>query len=135
MASAADTVTTVAVTCPLPSVAVAVTVHEPVLAGVWNKPVVAPIVPQDAVHVACTLDVNCCCVPAGNVGLSGVMVSAAAAPTVSTALAVYATPLDAVAVMAHALPGVADAVNSPVALMLPHEADHFTCWFAENCCV
>jgi len=88
MARAADTVTTVEVTCPLPSVAVAVTVHEPVLAGVWYRPVVAPIVPQDAVHVAGTLDVNCCCVPAGRVGLSGVMVITAAAPTVSTALAV-----------------------------------------------
>jgi len=37
--------------------------------------------------------------------------------------------------MVHALPGVAEALNNPVALMLPHEVDHVTGWFAENCCV
>ena len=88
IASAADTVTTVELRCPLPSVAVAVTVQDVGLDGVLYKPVLAPIVPHDAVQVAGALEVNCCCVPAGRVGLSGVMVSAAAAPIVSTALAV-----------------------------------------------
>jgi len=135
IASAADTVTTVDETCPLPSVAVAVTVHEVGAAGVWYKPVVLPILPHDAVHVAGTLAVNCCCVPAGNVGFSGVMVSAEAAPMVSSAVAVYAVPLDAVALMVHALPCVADAVNSPAELMLPQDAVQLTAIFAEDCCV
>lgn len=74
MASAAEIVATVDVTWPLPSVAVAVMEHEAGLDGVWYRPVVAPMVPQDAVHVDATLDVNCCCVPAGKVGLRGVMV-------------------------------------------------------------
>ena len=95
----------------------------------------APIDPQDAVQAEGVLEVNCCCVPAGNVGLSGEMVSADAAPMVSTAVAVYAVPLDAVALMVHALPDVPDAVNSPAVLMLPQVADQFTAVFAENCCV
>jgi len=134
MASAAETVTTVEVTWPLPSVADAVIAQEPVVAGVLYKPVVAPIDPQVAVQVAVTLEVNCCCVPAGNVGLSGEMVSADAAPMVSTAVAVYAVPLDAMALMVQALPGVADAVNRPAVLMLPQVADQLTAVFAENCC-
>lgn len=88
MARAADTVTTVEVTCPLPSVAVAVTVHEAGLAGVLYRPVVAPMVPHEALQVAAALAVNCWLVPAAIVGLSGVMVSAAAAPIVSVTLAV-----------------------------------------------
>jgi len=134
-ASAAEMVATVDVTCPLPSVAVAVMVQEPGVAGVLYSPVVAPIEPQDAVQVEGVLEVNCCCVPAGNVGLSGEMVSADAAPMVSTAVAVYAVPLDAMALMVHALPDVADAVNSPAALMLPQVADQLTAVLAENCCV
>ncbi len=75
MASAAEMVATVDVTWPLPSVAVAVMVHEAGLEDVWYRPVVAPMVPQEAVQVAATLAVNCCCVPTGKVGLSGDMVS------------------------------------------------------------
>jgi hypothetical protein len=37
--------------------------------------------------------------------------------------------------MVHALPAVADAVNSPEALILPHEADQVTGLLAENCWV
>ena len=76
IASAAVTVTTVEVTWPLPSVAVAVTVHEPVAEGAVYRPVVAPIEPHEAAQVAPVLAVNCWLVPAGSVGLSGVMVSA-----------------------------------------------------------
>jgi hypothetical protein len=52
------TVTTVDVTRPLPSVAVAVTVHDPGVAGSVYKPVAEPIEPQVAVQVAGMLDVN-----------------------------------------------------------------------------
>ena len=37
--------------------------------------------------------------------------------------------------MAQELPCVAEAVKSPAALILPHEADHVTALFAVNCCV
>jgi hypothetical protein len=46
------------------------------------------MVPQDAVQVAGTLEVNCWRVPAGKVGLRGAIVSAVAAPIASSALAV-----------------------------------------------
>ena len=51
---AAVTVTTVDAVCPLPPVAVAFTVQEPVVAGAVNRPVVL-IVPQVAVHVTAAL--------------------------------------------------------------------------------
>ena len=132
MASAGPTVTTVDVTWPLPSVAEAVMVHEPAAAGVLYSPVVEPMVPHEAVQVAGTLEVNCWWVPAGSVGLSGEMVSVAAAPMLSKAVAVYAAPLDAVALMVHLLPGVAEAVNTPAEVMLPHVADQFTVALAVN---
>ena len=63
------------------------------------------------------------------------MVKATGAPTVSAAVAVYAVPLAAVAVMVQVLPCDADAVNIPFASMTPHEAFHVTDALAVNCCV
>ena len=60
--------------------AVAVIVHDVGLAGVLYSPVVEPMVPHDAAQVAGTLDVNCCWVPAGHVGLRGEMVSGVVDP-------------------------------------------------------
>lgn len=94
-----------------------------------------PIVPQEAIHVAFTLEVNCCVAFSSRLGLSGEIVKAVGAPTVSMALAVYAVPPVPVAVTVHALPCVAEAVKRPAALMVPHDADHATDMFAVNCCV
>jgi hypothetical protein len=116
-------------------VAVAVTVHDPGPRGAVYIPELALMVPQEAVQVAATLAVNCCWAASVMVGLRGEMVSVGAAPTVSSAFAVYGVPEEAVAVILQALPCVADAVNSPVALMLPHDAAHVTGEFAVNCCV
>jgi hypothetical protein len=49
-------------------------------------------------------------------------------------VAVYAGPLDAVAVMVQ-LPVLAGAVKSPVPSIEPQEAAQVTGWLAENCCV
>lgn len=78
---------------------------------------------------------NCWVAFSFRVGFCGEIVNAAAAPIVSAACAVYAVPLAAVAVMAHTLPCVADAVNKPFAAMLPHEAAQVTAALAVNCCV
>ena len=48
------TLTSVDASCPLPPVAVAVTVQVPVVAGAVNKPLLL-IVPQEAVHVTAAL--------------------------------------------------------------------------------
>lgn len=110
-------------------------VQEPGASGAAYRPELAPMVPQDEVQVAATLDVNCCWAPSVMVGFNGAMVSVDAAPTVSNALAVYAVPVEALAVILQALPCVADAVNRPFAEMLPHDAAHVTGEFAVNCCV
>jgi len=79
--------------------------------------------------------VNCWVAFSVTVVVCGEIVSAAAAPMVSDAIAVYAVPLAAVAVMVHTLPWVAGAVNNPAAVMLPHEATQLTAVLAVNCCV
>ena len=129
------TVATLVALRPLLSLAVAVMVQEPGTSGAVYRPEVAPMVPQDEVQVAATFDVNCCWAPSVIVGFDGAIVSVDAAPTVSNALAVYAVPVEAVAVILQALPCVADAVNKPFAAMLPHEAAHMTGELAVNCCV
>jgi hypothetical protein len=45
------------------------------------------MLPHVVVQFAATLDVNCCDPPSAKVGLNGLIVSAVAAPVVSTALA------------------------------------------------
>ena len=112
-----------------------VTVHDPGARGAVYIPEFASMVPQDEVQVAATLAVNCCWAASVMVGLRGEMVSVGAAPTVSSAAAVYGVPVEAVAVILQVLPCVADAVNNPVALMLPHDAAQVTGEFAVNCCV
>jgi hypothetical protein len=129
------TVAVVEALWPLPSVAVAVMVQEPGASGAVYIPELALMAPQDEAQVAATLDVNCCWDPSVIVGLNGAIVSVGAAPTVSTTLAVYAVPVEAVAVILQALPCVADAVNNPLAVMLPQDAAQITEEFAVNCCV
>ena len=103
--------------------------------GAVYIPELAPMVPQDEVQVAAIFDVNCCWAPSLIVGLNGAMVSVGAAPTVSTTFAVYAVPVEAVAVILQALPCAAEAVNSPLESMLPQDAAHVTGELAVNCCV
>jgi hypothetical protein len=93
------------------------------------------MLPQEATHVAATLAVNCCCAPSASVGLVGEMVKAGAGPTVSTAFAVYAVPVAAVAVILQTLPWAGEAVKRPLAVMLPQEAAQVTFELAVNCCV
>jgi len=110
-------------------------VHEPALAGAWYSPVPA-IEPHDAAHVDGTLDVNCCCVPAGNVGLRGVMVSEVDGAAIeSNPYAVYFVVPLAMASMVQFVPTVPLAVNRPVALIVPHFAVQVTGMLAVNCCV
>src|SRR3954453_1288595 len=110
-------------------------VHDPGARGAVYIPELVLMVRHDEVQVAPTLAVNCCWAPSVMVGLNGAMVSPAAAPTVSTALAVYGVPVDAVAVILQELPCGVGAVNNPTAEMLPHDAAHVTGEFAWNCWV
>ena len=126
-------VAVVAAIWPLPSVAVAVTLQEPGAKGAVYRPVLAPMLPQEAAQVAATFEVNCCVAPSLKVGVSGAIVNVGAGPTVSTALAVYAVPLAAVAPILQTLPWATDAVNKPLAVMLPQEAVQSTGRFAVNC--
>lgn len=130
------TVTFAVAVWPVPFVAVALIVQEPAASGAVYKPV-ASTLPQVAVQLAGTLGVNCCCAPSLTVGLVGEMVKVGGVPMVSAAVAVYAGPVDAVAVMVQVLFLGADAVNSPLlGSMLPHEAVQVTGGvFTVNCCV
>ena len=84
------------------------------------------MLPQSAVQVAGAVAVNCCVAFSERVICVGEMEKPAADVTVSVAVAVYAGPLEAVAVMVQTEPGEAEAVNCPPGLMLPQEADQFT---------
>ena len=64
------TVTRVDAVCPLPPVAVAVTVQEPAVAGALNRPVLS-IVPQVADHVAAALAVKLIVPLGATVGVKG----------------------------------------------------------------
>ena len=70
---AAVTVTTVDAVCPLPPVAVAFTVQDPVVAGALNRPVLS-IVPQVAVHVTAALAEKSMVPFTETVGVSGEIV-------------------------------------------------------------
>ena len=120
---------------PPPEVGLALTVQAPAVSGAVYAPVLATMLPQLAVHVATTLAVNVCAAPSLTVGADGVISTAGAAPMVSTTLAVYALPDDAVAVIVQAVPGADVAVNRPPAVMLPQDAAHLTVELAVNCCV
>lgn len=114
---------------------VAVTVQESAAKGAVYRPLFWSMLPQVAAKVAGRLVVNCCVAFSLKLGLSGDRVNAGGAPMTSCAVAVYAVPLAAVAVMVQVLPCDADAVNIPFALMTPHEAFHVTDALAVNCCV
>ncbi len=95
------------------------------------------MLPQSADQVDGTLfDVNCSVAPSPRDGLPGEIVKAGAVPTVSTVVAVYAFPLEAVAVIWHMVPVLIGAVNKPLPSMVPHEVVQFTGGvFTVNCCV
>lgn len=57
-----------------PLVAVAFTVHEPVVAGATYSPVLDPIVPQLAVQIEAALAVNCNVPLTATVGFTGLIV-------------------------------------------------------------
>jgi hypothetical protein len=70
-----------------PLIAVAFTVQAPVVNGAVKDPLLAPIVPQEAVHVTGTLAVKDCAAPSLTVGLRGCIATAGAVPEVSWAYA------------------------------------------------
>jgi hypothetical protein len=120
------TVTSVDAVEPLPSVAVAVTWHDSGARGAVNNPPWGSMEPQEAVNVAATLAVNCWVAFSLTVGVSGDSENCPGAPIVSWAVALFAGPLVALPVMVQTEPAAADAVNSPVDVMLPQLADHAT---------
>ena len=91
--------------------------------------------PQEVAQEAAAVAVNCCAAFSCTVGLIGEMLNPDVETIVSTALVVYAVPVAAVATILQLLPAAADAVNNPLALMLPQDAVQFTDRFAVNCCV
>jgi hypothetical protein len=127
------TVTFTVAVLPLP-VEVAVIVHAVGYSPARNSPV-DEMFPHEAAHVALALAVNCCvafslmvCVALGEiVNVFG--------PMVSIAVAAYAVPLAAVAVIEQTAPGAPDAVNNPALDIDPHDADQVTAALAVNCWV
>ena len=69
------TVTAVVADLPVPSVALAVTVHEPGDRGAVNTPA-EEMDPQEAVYAAALLALNCCVAPSVTVGPWGEIVNA-----------------------------------------------------------
>src|SRR5450631_311937 len=93
------------------------------------------MVPQVALYVAGTLVENCCVAFSLKVCVDGVRVKVGGAAIVSEAVAVYAVPPVAVAVIVQTDPCVVDAVKRPEELMLPQVAVHATAMLAVNCWV
>jgi len=120
------TVTLVEAVVPLPSVAEAVTWQVPGSSGAVYNPLLALIDPQSAANVAGTLVVNCWVAFSVMTGVSGDKVNCAVVPMVSCAVALFAGPDVAVAVMVQTDPAAAEAVKRPAALMPPQLAVHVT---------
>ena len=107
-----------------------------IAAGAVKRPV-ALIAPAEAdqITLACPLAVNCCVAPRLTFAVAGKTVTGDG-PLTSVTLAVparFPAPVAVIVTMFDA--GItAGAVNKPVAVMAPAEADHVTLdWLAVNC--